>query len=61
MLKTKTLGCFCCLTGPIVAQARIDRAGYVPGETIVLNADTENESGISMRGSKAQFVQVSSV
>lgn len=58
-MKSKTLGCFCCVTGPISAQAQIGRAGYVPGETLLLNAATDNESGESMRGSKAQFVQVS--
>ena len=51
-IRRKTLGCFCCLSGPIIAQARIDRAGYVPSQIIILNADTENESGIYMRGSK---------
>ena len=56
--KSKTLGCFCCVTGPIHAQAKIRKSGYVPGETLLLDADTENQSGVSMRGSKAQFVQV---
>jgi hypothetical protein len=57
-MKSKRLGMFCCTTGPITAHAKIERAGYTPGETIVLKADTENDSGISLRGSKAQFVQV---
>ncbi|XP_032792610.2 arrestin domain-containing protein 3 [Daphnia magna] len=57
-IKSKTLGLLCCKSGPISAQARIDRAGYVPGETIILQAHTDNESGISMRGSKAQLVQI---
>jgi hypothetical protein len=57
-MKSKRLGMFCCTTGPITAHAKIERAGYTPGETIVLKADTENDSGISLRGSKAQFVQI---
>jgi hypothetical protein len=57
-MKSKTLGCFCCTSNPITAHAKIERAGYTPGETILLKADTDNESGISLRGSKAQFIQV---
>ncbi|XP_057379789.1 arrestin domain-containing protein 3-like [Daphnia carinata] len=57
-IKSKTLGLLCCKSAPISAQAQIERAGYVPGETIILHAHTDNESGISMRGSKAQLVQI---
>ncbi|XP_046457014.1 arrestin domain-containing protein 17-like [Daphnia pulex] len=57
-MKSKRLGCFCCTSNPITAHAKIERAGYTPGETILLKADTDNESGISLRGSKAQFIQI---
>lgn len=58
MTKSKNICCLFCSSGPICAQAQIQRAGYVPGETIFVNADTENNSGKDMQSSRVQLVQV---
>ncbi|CAK8696973.1 unnamed protein product [Clavelina lepadiformis] len=39
---SKTLCCLCCASGPIQAEVHLDRAGYVPGEFIMVNANVEN-------------------
>ncbi|KAJ8303884.1 hypothetical protein KUTeg_017467, partial [Tegillarca granosa] len=42
--NSKMLCCLCCKSGPISGTVRIDRIGYVPGEAICINAETENLS-----------------
>ena len=37
--NSKFLCCLCCKTGPISALFRVDRSGYVPGDSIILNFD----------------------
>ncbi|KAJ8304579.1 hypothetical protein KUTeg_018162, partial [Tegillarca granosa] len=44
MQESKMICCLCCATGPVTAVFRIDRKGYVPGETILLNAEIQNQS-----------------
>ena len=39
---SKTLCCLCCASGPIQAEVHLDRAGYVPGEFILVNGSVEN-------------------
>ena len=56
---TKTLGCWCCKSGPITAKAWLSQTGHVPGQTLYLNAEVENCSGKKMRGSRVQLVEVS--
>ncbi len=56
---TKTLGCWCCKSGPITAKAWLSQTGHVPGQTLYLNAEIENLSRKKMRGSKVQLVEVS--
>ncbi|KAL5005003.1 hypothetical protein ScPMuIL_018459 [Solemya velum] len=41
---SKTICCLCCASGPITSHFRIDKRGYVPGETIVVNGDVVNNS-----------------
>jgi len=45
-------------TGPVMAKAWIDRAGYVPGEKILFSAEIENGSGRDISSSKVTFVEV---
>ncbi|CAH1797054.1 unnamed protein product [Owenia fusiformis] len=40
----KTLCCWLCTSGPICINARTDRRGYCPGESIAISADFENYS-----------------
>jgi len=56
---TKTLGCWCCKSGPITAKAWLSQTGHVPGQTLYFNAEVENLSGKKMRGSRVQLVEVS--
>ena len=42
--NSKTLCCLCCESGPIQAQVQINRAGYVPGEYIYVNATVDNST-----------------
>ncbi|KAL8615887.1 hypothetical protein ACOMHN_058956 [Nucella lapillus] len=40
----KMICCMCCASGPIVAEFRLERRGYVPGEAISLFANVINNS-----------------
>jgi len=55
---TKHLCCLCCKSGPIHADFRIDRCGYVPGDTIFLNAEITNGSSRRMDASRAKLMMV---
>ena len=37
----------------MVCRVRLDRGGYVPGESIKINARVENHSRITMKSSRA--------
>ncbi|XP_038071461.1 arrestin domain-containing protein 3-like [Patiria miniata] len=41
---TNTVCCCCCATGPIITNASVDKAGYVPGETMFVFGTVENNS-----------------
>ena len=56
--NSKFLCCLCCKTGPISAVFRIDRSGYVPGDSILLNAEINNNSNRTMNSSKVRLFQV---
>eukprot|EP00092_Neocalanus_flemingeri_P026417 GFUD01028635.1.p1 GENE.GFUD01028635.1~~GFUD01028635.1.p1 ORF type:complete len:421 (+),score=80.89 GFUD01028635.1:75-1265(+) len=53
----KTLCCLCCTTGPISATVKVDRSGYVPGETIFLQALADNKSSRIMTKTVVRLVQ----
>ncbi|NXD46944.1 ARRD3 protein, partial [Copsychus sechellarum] len=40
--KEKTLCCWLCTSGPISLSAKIERKGYIPGESILIFAEIEN-------------------
>ena len=42
--ESKMFGSLCCVSGPLTATVRLDRAGYVPGERIDLQAEADNKS-----------------
>lgn len=52
------ISCCCCVSGDVSAQFRIDRRGYVPGESIVVNASVQNNSNTSVSGSRVAIKQV---
>ena len=56
--NSKFLCCLCCKTGPISALFRVDRSGYVPGDSIILNAEISNNSNRTMNSSKVRLIQV---
>ena len=55
----KMICCLCCATGPIVAEFRLERRGYVPGEPIRLFADIRNNSNRKMDRSYIDLRMVS--
>ncbi|XP_069747009.1 arrestin domain-containing protein 3-like isoform X2 [Narcine bancroftii] len=40
----KTICCWCCASGPIILNAKIERKGYIVGESIQIVAEIENHS-----------------
>ncbi|KAL8563916.1 hypothetical protein ACOMHN_049572 [Nucella lapillus] len=56
-MNHKFLCCLCCKSGPITASLRIPRKGYVPGETIPVDAEIENLSGRTMAKTTAKILQ----
>lgn len=55
----KMICCLCCASGPIVAEFRLERRGYVPGEPIHLFADIRNNSNRKMDRSYIDLRMVS--
>jgi len=53
----KMFGCLCCESGPVSATVKLDRSGYVPGETIYLNAMADNQSTKLMNKSSVELIQ----
>ncbi|KAK3601187.1 hypothetical protein CHS0354_004388 [Potamilus streckersoni] len=56
--EQKYLCCLCCRTGPISAHFQIDRRGYVPGDSIILNAEISNNSNRTMSASRVRLIMV---
>lgn len=55
---SKTVCCCCCETGPITATLRIDRVGYVPGESIVISGEIDDKTGKGVHKSQVELVMV---
>lgn len=56
--NSKNLCCLCCKSGPISAVFHVDRAGYVPGDTIHLSAEITNMSSRRMCASRVKLIMV---
>lgn len=52
---TDTVGCCCCAEGPIRSEFKVDRAGYVPGEYIGINAEIDNRTSKVMSESRVEL------
>ena len=50
--------CWCCESGQITAILRVDRTGYVPGESITCKAEINDRSGHGTASSKIKFKMV---
>ena len=44
MTDDKTICCLCCKSGPITGTIKVNRIGYVPGESIYFEANIQNLS-----------------
>ena len=58
LTDSKTLGFWCCKSGPITAKTWINQVGFAPGQTLYFNAQVENTSRKQMRASRVQLVEV---
>ncbi|KAL8565299.1 hypothetical protein ACOMHN_001197 [Nucella lapillus] len=54
--KDKRLCCLCCRSGPITAVLALSQRGFVPGETIHINAEIANTSRRKMAGSSVELL-----
>ena len=54
----KTICCLCCASGPVGANLRVERKGFVPGENIFISGDVINNSSRRMKSVKIVIAQV---
>lgn len=52
------LGLNCFTSGPVSCRVRLDRGGYVPGETIGIWASVHNQSRVTIKRTKASLTEV---
>ncbi|XP_048736252.2 arrestin domain-containing protein 3-like [Ostrea edulis] len=52
---TDTIGCCCCEEGPVRSEFKIGRSGYVPGESIVINAEIDNRTSKEMNETRVEL------
>ena len=45
-------------SGKVSCRVRLDRGGYVPGESICVNATIDNDSSVEIRKTKAVLTEV---
>ena len=48
-------------TGPVTCRVRLDRGGYVPGEAINIWATIDNQSKVTIKGTRASLTEVNTV
>ena len=56
--RIKTIGTWCCDTGPAYAKLELSRTGYVPGDYIVCNAEINEGTGRGAQWSKLRLMMV---
>ena len=52
------LGMTCMTTGPVTCRVRLDRGGYVPGEAINIWATIDNQSKVTIKGTRGSLTVV---
>lgn len=55
--NTKTFGCLMCKSGPLTATLNAEKGGYVSGETLMFNAQIENNSNKLMTKSSIKIIE----
>ena len=50
----------CLTTGPVTCRVRLDRGGYVPGEAINIWATIDNQSKVTVKGTRSTLTEVMS-
>ncbi|BES90034.1 Arrestin_C [Nesidiocoris tenuis] len=50
-------GLNCMKSGPVICRVSLDRGGYIPGETITINATLINHSKITIKETKAALTE----
>ena len=48
----------CLTTGPVTCRVRLDRGGYVPGEAINIWATIDNQSKVTVKGTRSCLTEV---
>ena len=48
----------CLTTGPVTCRVRLDRGGYVPGEAINIWATIDNQSKVTIKGTRSCLTEV---
>ena len=48
----------CLTTGPVTCRVRLDRGGYVPGEAINIWATIDNQSKVTIKGTRGSLTEV---
>ncbi|KAL7297338.1 hypothetical protein TKK_0009730 [Trichogramma kaykai] len=56
--KSKTFGCFCCVSPPLTVDITLPVRGYVPGQSIPVKVNVENQSGIQVDTIKLKLEKV---
>ena len=51
------LGVTCMTSGSVACRVRLDKGGYVPGETIFIWAEVRNESSVGIKKTKASLTE----
>jgi len=51
------LGMTCMTTGPVTCRVRLDRGGYVPGEAINIWATIDNQSKVTIKGTRGSLTE----
>lgn len=57
---SKTVCCLCCESDPVSATFRLDKVAFVPGETIVFDADIQDGTGRGINSSVVKLIMVGS-
>ena len=57
-MTSKEICCLCCTQGPLSINFTVEREGYVPGETINIEARFRNETNNEILTSTIELSQV---
>ena len=56
--KTKTFCCLCCASLPLSINVSLPVRGYVPGQSMPIKVDIENQSGVRVNTVKLMLQKV---